>query len=209
MSTFRNPVGPQPSSTYWRRRLVVGLGLLAVLIVILLIAFRPGGNQPASGNGSADPTSTSASTDKPAAASGKPVDKGACAPAVLNVVAITDADEYSDGQQPLLSLSVTNTGTTPCTFSAGSDVQEYIVTSGEDRIWSSKDCQSDAVAAPVTLEPGVAVTTTPFPWDRTRSDPSTCDTTDRPQVTGGGATYRLAVILNGVESAESKPFLLN
>jgi hypothetical protein len=209
MSTLRHPVGPQPSSTYWRRRIVVGLGLLAVIVVILLIAFRPGGEKPAANTTGDDPKSNAETTDDAAASTEAPVADGSCAPTVISVAAITDAAEYIASQQPLLSLSVTNTGTTACTFSAGSDVQEYIITSGEDRIWSSKDCQVDAVAAPVTLEPGVAVTTTPFAWDRTRSDPTTCESTDRPQVTAGGATYRLSVILNGVESAESKPFLLN
>ena len=38
MSTFKHPVGPQPSKVYWRRRLLVGLGILAVIVVIVLIA---------------------------------------------------------------------------------------------------------------------------------------------------------------------------
>jgi hypothetical protein len=207
MSTLRHPVGPQPSSTYWRRRIVVGLGLLAVIVVVLLLVFRPGGEKAATSD-SNDAAGT-ANSEAPADSSGAPVDDGTCTPAVISVVPVTDADEYAAEQQPLLSLTVTNTGAQACTFSAGSDVQEYIITSGEDRIWSSRDCQVDAVAAPVTLEPGVAVTTTPFAWDRTRSDPTTCDAPDRPSVTAGGATYRLDVILNGVESADSKPFLLN
>lgn len=209
MSTLRHPVGPQPPSTYWRRRIVVGLGLLAVIIVILLLVFRPGSGAPAADTEGDDPKASSENADETTDTSEAPVDDGACAPTVIKVEPVTDAAEYIADQQPLLSLSVTNTGATACEFSAGSDVQEYIITSGEDRIWSSKDCQVDAVAAPVTLEPGLAVTTTPFAWDRTRSDPTTCDTPDRPQVTAGGATYRLSVILNGVESAESKPFLLN
>ena len=59
------------------------------------------------------------------------------------------------------------------------------------------------------LEPGVALATTPFAWDRTRSDPATCDATDRPQVTAAGASYHLDVTINGVASAETKQFLLN
>ena len=37
MSTIRNPVGPQPPSVYWRRRLVALLALVAVIVVIVLI----------------------------------------------------------------------------------------------------------------------------------------------------------------------------
>jgi hypothetical protein len=47
MSTIRNPVGPLPPQIYWRRRIVVGLGVLAVLIIIVLIIVRPGTGAPA------------------------------------------------------------------------------------------------------------------------------------------------------------------
>ncbi|MFL0711298.1 MAG: hypothetical protein ACJLS2_00255 [Microcella pacifica] len=54
MSTLRNPVGPQPPQVYWRRRLVVGLGILAVIIIIILIVVRPGAGDTATDPG-ADP----------------------------------------------------------------------------------------------------------------------------------------------------------
>jgi hypothetical protein len=205
MSTFRNPVGPQSSSTYWRRRLVVGLGLVAVIVVIFLIAFRPGGATPTAGESNAP---TDAATPAADATDAAVVPDGECTPAVVKVEPITDAGDYSAEQQPLLSLSITNIGTTACTFNAGSDVQEYVITSGEEQIWSSKDCQTDAVAAATQLQPGVAVTTTPFAWDRTRSDPASCDAT-RTAVTASGASYHLNVTVNGVASADSKQFLLN
>lgn len=205
MSTFRTPVGPQPSSTYWRRRLVVILGLVAVIVVIVLIAVRPGGGAPAADK-TDSPKSTADSKNTPSADAGA---GAACADGVVGVTAITDAGDYLAGQNPLLSLSITNTGTTACTFSAGSDVQEYVITSGEERIWSSKDCQSAPVADSRVLEPGVALTTTPFAWDRTRSSVDTCDATNRPQVTAGGASYHLAVTVNGVASAKTQQFLLN
>lgn len=205
MSTFRNPVGPQSSKTYWRRRLVVVLGLVAVIVVISLIAFRPGPDKPA-----ADKADTTTGNSAAPSASAPPADAGAaCADGVVTVVPITDADSYGADQQPLLSLSITNTGTTACTFNAGSDVQEYVITSGEEKIWSSKDCQTAPVANAAVLEPGVAVTTTPFPWDRTRSSADTCDSTDRPAVIAGGASYHLDVIINGVASTDTKQFILN
>jgi hypothetical protein len=205
MSTFRNPVGPQPSSTYWRRRLVVILGLVAVIVVIVLIAVRPGSSPASEQKDDKAPAAASdAATDAPADA-----DPGApCADGVVSVVGITDAGDYAAGQTPLLSLSITNTGTTPCTFPAGSDVQEYVITSGEERIWSSKDCQAAPVADVRVLEPGVALTTTPFPWDRTRSAPDACDAA-KTAVTAGGASYHLGVTVNGVASADTRQFLLN
>lgn len=206
MSTFRNPVGPQPSSTYWRRRLVVILGLVAVIVVIVLLVVRPG-SAPAADkkDDKAASSASDAATTPPADA-----DPGApCAEGVVTVVGITDAGDYVAGQNPLLSLSITNTGTTACTFPAGSDVQEYVITSGEERIWSSKDCQAAPVADVRVLEPGVALTTTPFPWDRTRSAPNACDAANKTPVTAGGASYHLGVTVNGVASADTRQFLLN
>jgi hypothetical protein len=205
MSTFRNPVGPQPSSTYWRRRLMVILGLVAVIVVIVLIAVRPG-STPAATTDDDKKTNTAAPADSEAAAADP---ETPCAPGVVTVAAITDAGDYIAGQQPLLSLSVTNTGTTACTFAVGADVQKYTITSGTEQIWTSTDCQAAATPESRVLEPGVALATTPFAWDRTRSDPAACESTERAPVTGGGASYHLAVTINGVESAETKQFLLN
>ncbi|GAB3607874.1 hypothetical protein GCM10027413_32830 [Conyzicola nivalis] len=205
MSTFRNPVGPQPSTVYWRRRLVVALGLVAVIIVIALIAFRPGPDKPASSAAETKPSSSATADSSDAAGP-----DAECAEGVVEVVAITDAGDYGPEQQPLLSLSITNTGTAACTFNAGSDVQEYVITSGEEKIWSSKDCQSAPVADPRVLEPGEALTTTPFPWDRTRSSADTCaPEAQRPSVTAGGASYHLEVTINGVTSTDTKQFLLS
>jgi hypothetical protein len=80
--------------------------------------------------------------------------------------------------------------------------RKYIITSGDDRIWSSKDCQTDATANPVGSAPGVEQTTTPFAWDRTRSSTDTCDDNSRPDAVAGpdGPTYKLQVKLGDLES---------
>jgi hypothetical protein len=203
MSTFKNPVGPQPSSVYWRRRLVVGLGLLAVIVIIMMIVFAPRDSTPAP-----VPTETGASKSPEATNPETPAgDAEACASGVVTVVAATDKNSYSAGELPQLSLTINNTGSVACTFNAGSDVQEYIITSGSDNIWNSTHCQVEPVAAAIQLEAGESISAPAIAWDRTRSDPSTCDD-DRSQVIAGGATYRLQIIVDGVES-EDVPFLLN
>ncbi len=190
MSTIRNPVGPQSPSVYWRRRLVVLLGLIAVIVVIVLIVVRPGQGSP-SGDSTPTPTFTSAAGGD------------ACNPEQISIAAITDANSYASGAQPALSMSITNIGAAPCTFDVGTAQQEYIITSGSDRIWSSKDCQTGASANPVILAPGLEQTTTPFSWDRTRSSTTTCDST-RPAAVAGpeGPTYRLTVKLGELESED-------
>ena len=211
MSTIKHPVGPQASSVYRRRRLVVGLGVLAVLVIIILIVVRPGGGAdpastaaPAPTGGTVDPLAT-ADPAAPGAAAGT-----ACNPASVQVEAITDQDSYDPDDEPELSLSVTNTGTTPCDLNAGTATQVFTITSGADVYWTSTDCQSDPSDAMVTLEPGVAVSTkTPLTWDRTRSSPETCEITDREAVPAEGASYYLSVSVGGVESASPTQFLLN
>ncbi len=198
MSTIRNPVGPQSPAVYWKRRAIVLIGLLAVIVIILLIVFRPGGDAPT-------PTDTSSP-----GASNAPVDTTeakACTPEQVSLTAVTDKGAYNAGEQPLLSMTITNIGAAPCTINAGTDAQEYVITSGSEQYWSSRDCQTEPVAQEVTLDPGVPKSTNPFGWDRTRSSTTTC-TGDRPPVTAGGASYHLTVRLGDLESADTKQFQL-
>jgi hypothetical protein len=189
MSTIRNPVGPQPRNVYWRRRLLVLLGVVAVIVIVILIVARPGGGKPT-------PLGTKTAHTPVAAAA-------ACKASDVKVVGVTDALSYAAGVDPQLSLTITNTGSTACSFKDGSDQQVYVITSGSEKIWSSKDCQTGAVSATTTLQPGVAVKSTPFPWDRTRSNPAACSATNAPQVIAGGASYHLTVTVNGVASAKT------
>ena len=197
MSTIRTPVGPQPPNVYWRRRAVVLIGLVAVIVIILLIVFRPTDEAPTPTVSSPHPTVTSAGTD----------DAAACDPADIELTAITDKGGYNEGEMPMLSMSITNTGSTACTINAGTDAQEYIITSGSEQIWSSRDCQTDPKPTDTVLEPSLAKSTAPFGWDRTRSSTDTC-AGDRPQVSAGGASYHLTVKLGDIESVATKQFLL-
>jgi hypothetical protein len=203
MSTIRNPVGPQPANVYFRRRLIVLGGLVAVIVIILLIVFAPKGGDEKPG-ASETPKPTTSSSAPPVSA-----DPSACDPAVISLEAITDAGSYPSGVNPLISMRITNNGAAACTLNVGTDVQEYKITSGNDEIWTSKDCQANPAENEILIEPGAdnAQSTTPFAWDRTRSSADTCDGT-RPGVTGGGASYHLTVLLGDVESEETKQFLL-
>jgi hypothetical protein len=203
MSTIKNPVGPQPPSVYWRRRLLLLLLVVVVVVVVVLIVVRPGSGTPTptpSGSTRASHTPSSGATSGSSAA--------ACDPSVITLTPITDAASYAAGVQPLLSMSITNSGAGACTFDVGTDAQLYLITSGSDQIWSSKDCQTAPAPNKQVLEPGKAVSTTPFPWDRTRSSTTSCTGT-RPQVTAGGASYHLTVQLGGAKSAAGgKQFVL-
>ena len=168
MSTFRNPVGPQAPAVYWRRRLLVALGLIAVIVVVVLIIVRPGSGAPTGGASGGTPTpTTTVSTD--------PDDVAACDPAKVSVEAVTDAVAYDPGVNPQLQLVLKSTATAPCTIEAGSDVQVFTITSGEEVIWKSTDCQVEPQEQVQLLNPGVPVSSASLAWDRTRSSPDTCD----------------------------------
>lgn len=201
MSTIMNPVGPQPASVYWRRRIVVGLGLIAVIAIIMLIVFRPGGDAP--------PVDVEPSTEPSVSASGEPTGTVAeCDPLDILLEPVTDSSSYAAGVQPQVAIKVTNVGTSACAINLGTTQQELRITSGSDSIWSSKDCQVDPVDAVRELDPQESMQTPSIPWDRTRSSTSTCDTT-RSQVGAGGASYHLRVYLGDLESENTKQFILN
>ena len=203
MSTFKNPVGPQPPKVYWRRRLLVGLGALAVIIVIILIFARPGSGSA----GSPNPTDTK--TAKPVVTkSAAPKDGAACLPVNVKLEAVTDKTIYAAGEQPNIGMKVTNTGPAACTINLGSTQQELIITSGSEKIWDSKDCQTAPVDSQVTLEPNEPKSTSLIPWDRTRSSTTTCNTS-RPAVTAGGASYHLSVKVGQLTSKTTVQFILN
>ena len=213
MSTFRTPVGPQPPKVYWRRRLILGLGALAVIVIIVLIVGRLGSGSP-SPAGSTKPGVSPSVTPSAAVSASAPASAqatgAACVPAKIKLLAVANKSTYSATERPQVSMSITNSGSVDCTINLGSTQQEYIITSGSETIWDSKDCQTAPVDTPVTLKPGVvvAVPTTALSWDRTRSSKTTCDAS-RPPVTAGGASYHLEVKVGALSSKSTVQFLLN
>lgn len=212
MSTLKHPVGPQSSKVYWRRRLIVGLGAIAVIVVVILIIMRPGSSngapvsQPSTtpiATHTADPQSTTIPTAATTASG------AACKASDVTVEAITDATSYGAEEMPQLSIAITNNGPKACKIDAGTAKQVYTITSGSELYWKSSDCQTDAVDAEVLLQPGKTVKSqTPIGWDRTRSSPSTCSA-QRPEVPAGGASYHLSTSVDGITSQSTKQFVLN
>lgn len=212
MSTFRNPVGPQPRSVYWRRRRAVLLGLVAVIALVVFLITRLGSGDSAALDPSSSPAPDAESSAEPEPEPSplpeeESVEGADCDPADISVVAITDKRDYAAGEQPQLSFSITNTSAVACTFNVGTTQQLFTVTSGDDQYWSSKDCETGAVDAPILLEPNLTQNSAPIPWDRTRSAIDTCGEA-RPAAPAGGATFSLTVTVGAAPSAEPAAFLL-
>jgi hypothetical protein len=171
----RQPVRRPVSPVYRRRRLFVGAVLLLVLAIVLggfvavSTALNAGGtaatdaggqaaeSQPADGGAAAAP----AATPTPTAA-------GGCQENLVTVTAATDKAAYAPGEDPLLTLKVTNGNKVPCQVNLGTSQMEFLITSGSDRIFSSQDCQAESTDLVRTLAPGQSETAN-FPWQRNRT----------------------------------------
>lgn len=185
------PRGPLPSGVYWRRRLVTLLGVAVVLILVFRACTGGAGTPKAARSPSPTPSHTpshAASHSPSATPSVTP--SGAVAPcrdADLVVSAKADKQAYAAGERPVLTIGIANRGSAPCTRDVGQAARGIVVTSGNDRVWSSDDCSPGGAAQVVTLRPGAAPLTFPVRWARRRSAPG-CPSGLR-DVTAG--TYRV------------------
>lgn len=153
---------------------------------------------------SEEPSTAPSATPTPTAPAG-PVE---CTASDITVAALSDKSEYGQGENPQLSIKLTNTSANPCTMNVGTSAQSFTVTSGSDVWWRSTDCQAEPSDMEVTLAAGQVVTSSaPLTWDRTRSSVSSCGG-ERPYAPGGGATYHLSVSIGGIPSSGTASFIL-
>lgn len=209
------------AAVYRRRRLVALIGIIVVLLGLgvgaWVVIAQPWASAsptpvpivapPAEGAETADPSQEpSAEPTEPAAEETPGI--APCQASAITVEAIT-SDAYAAGENPQFSIALTNAGVDDCTINVGTNTQQFTVKSGEDIWWRSTDCQQEPSAMVVTLTAGQTVTSKePVVWDRTRSTPETCESTDRPRAAGGGASYHLTVSIGGFDSAVTKQFML-
>ncbi|BCW52863.1 hypothetical protein StoSoilB19_02370 [Arthrobacter sp. StoSoilB19] len=208
---------------YRRRRLVVGGALLLVIALVIsgfaLAGAFKGGSQQASSTqpSSADPATSQASPSAAASPSASasatpsatPSATASAAPSCnQNLVAVsasTDKPAYGPGENPMLTLKVTNGGTVPCEVNIGTSQMEFLVTSGSDRIFSSKDCQASSEDLVKVIAPGASETAN-FPWNRTRSADGCKAVAAAP---GGGGAYYIFTAKLGSRASPKAVFQLN
>ena len=226
MALHWRPVGPESEQTYWQRRALVAL---AVLVPILLLASLLGGGEqdrlepradataspsPLPGltplptpsvdpSASADPSASPSASLDPSASPDPSASAGpACADEALELAPAATESSYALGASPQLELTVTNTGSTPCSRDLGQAAVEIIVFSGEDRIWSSDDCAPGGGADVVTLQPGASEVSR-VTWSGARSLPGCAGDEERALA----GTYRVTGRV-GELRAEGEPFQL-
>jgi len=116
---------------------------------------------------------------------------------------------FGDSDTPYIWFTLTNTNSVDCTFNAGAKVQYFTILSGDQQIWSSKQCDRDGLEdGNIMLASGETVASGPSPWEKVFSSQTGCGADQAPVITGG-ASYHLKVEVNGELSTNKQQFVLN
>ncbi|MCH9676851.1 MAG: hypothetical protein WBH16_00140 [Candidatus Nanopelagicales bacterium] len=196
------PIGPEASSVYWVRR-------AAFLVIVLIVLFGLIGIiRAVAGGGSEGPAvvepavSQAPSVDPTTVLTPVSTEPIACVDSAIFVEATTDSSTYKVGKEPVLSLSIENTGSVACLRDVGPKANELEVKSGGYHVWSSDDCSSNKKTKIVTLEPGDRVAST-ISWSGQLSEPG-C-----PEVNKAAKVGRYEVIGRNLDVfSEATPFAL-
>ncbi|MFI7484008.1 hypothetical protein ACH9EU_16505 [Kocuria sp. M1R5S2] len=223
----RRPPRRESPEVYRRRRIMAALaaGVLLVLVavgVVQAVASMLGSDEPeptpaaASPAPSAAPTTpepfadftprpdpdASATASSTASASARPEEPVEECGSELLVRASTDRDTYTQDAEPVLVLTLENTGEDPCRVDAGTSQMVYEVSSGSDSVFDSRHCQAGSEDREVTVEPEQELSAR-LTWNGARSAEG-CPADGEQAMPG---YYRLVVSL-GERSSEPAPFVL-
>jgi hypothetical protein len=229
VSSLLNPVGPEEPSVYWRRRAIIGVGLLVVLwLVWWLFSSVFGGTSapedqqvpPPTSSAPASPRPSPSSSPSPSASakpqakatssSPSPTAKAKAAPKPARcgdgdiLVAVAPAQRTGEvGAGMKITMTVTNTGVQACRRDVGDPANEVRVVSGRVLVWSSNFCRGTTDGR--SEKAGVVTLKPKESWSTTVRWPgkvtlSSCPAT---QPVAKAGTYRAQGINNSRWSRES------
>lgn len=206
-SPQRNSKKPTPE-IYRRRRIA------ALIVLVVFVALVWAGVSAVIGfiNGGSDGANSADGQDQGAVV----VEEGeVCPPGTVIVEATvgtadgTNQLSFAAEETPYIWFALTNSNPVDCTFNAGAKVQYFTILSGDQTIWSSKDCDRTQLEdAMMTLKAGETISSTPQPWEKVFSSSTGCGADEAPVITGG-ASYHLKVEVNGEISKNTQQFVLN
>lgn len=171
-------VGPLPAGVYWRRRAIVGGG---VLVVALMLWASCGGapndkmnsaaasaGAPTSAAGEPSPTiqvpivggDPATSSPTAAATSSAPSQTGTvppCADADLSLAAAPEQSVQFRGAYLKFTLKIKNISSHECIRDLGADYQELYLQNGAVKIWSSDQCDAPHGSQMTVLKPSIEV----------------------------------------------------
>ncbi len=202
----------RPSArVFRRRRLAVLISLLVVVGLLVWAGFgiasmmRPAdpgatgtGTGPVAGGSSG--TSTQSSQEPDAESSDQPTD---CLDGDVVIGASTAQGTHGPAQDPVLVMTIKNEGKVDCKVNVGTSQQEFSVTSGSDRIFSTSDCVQDPMDTEITIKPGSSETAR-FTWNRVRSAPGCKVVSAKPRPGWYGFTAKLGDLSSETAKFELK-----
>lgn len=182
-STPLQPRGPLPARVYWTRRLVL-LGLALALVAGL--ARILGGSSDAS-DGSGDRATTAAATTASSptdSTTTEPVKRKRkkkqtptepplaepTGPCVSSDIVVTPVVTSAQGGVDVpITLNLRTLQTPACTWTVSADTLTVSITSGDDSIWSSRECPASIATQEVVVRQAVDAPIG-LVWDARRSD---------------------------------------
>lgn len=198
MRGFRRPVGDQPPSVYWRRRVTLALAVVMASAIGWLVATAvasgadDGAAAPATAAESfASPTASagagaSAAADSATAARTPEPETSATPGAAAQGSAIVPSCEAADvvlrmGAEPTITADAvtfevvaSHSSAGACLLDGAGPGTELVITSGEARIWSSADCDAEPLGAQWLLD-GEVDQRFDVTWPRAWSEPGCGD----------------------------------
>ncbi len=138
-----------------------------------------------------------------------------CPPGTVSVMAqVGDGtgvlmNRFSADQTPNIWFTLTNTNTVDCTFNAGAKVQYFTIKSGDQQIWTSRQCNREGLTdSEIVLKAGQTTSSPPRPWEKVVSSETGCGPEQESVVTDG-ASYHVEAEVNGELSNNDQQFVLD
>lgn len=155
MSSLMNPVGPEPASTYWRRRIIVIIGVLVVLGLLFYGLSSCGSSDQ--GDANATPAPLPTLTSAAPTPTGSSVPSGApCVDTDIEVTVTAEQGTYPVSGPVEFVMKIANNGATPCVRDVGPAANTFTVTSGGFDVWTSDACSGAGESQQEEIPPGEA-----------------------------------------------------
>lgn len=201
MDGVRRPVGDLPPRVYWFRRALVFGGLILAIIVVYFLITSPRGAAPSSPSTSNSPAA-SISPDPSASPGANASADRACTSDDVTLTTVPTPFSVSAGTLPMFEVTATMVGSTPCRLSTLADGTELSIRSGNDPIFSSLNCPDDATFGEreLILQPGSGDEMIQLTWNRQRN----AEGCPANLATPAAGYYKAKVSIQGIAADEAQ-----
>ena len=207
MSQTRRTLSP---AVYRRRRIATAL-VLAVIVGLVWAGVNAVGSWiGASSTPEPTPLPEGLNESSVVVEAGEP-----CPPGTVSVMAqVGDSqgalmNKFSADQIPHIWFTLTNTNSVDCKFNVGAKVQYFTIKSGDQQIWTSRQCNREGLTDSEIVLKAAQTSASPVqPWEKVSSSSTGCGPEQEAVVTGG-ASYHVEVEVNGELSNNDQQFVLD